>query len=182
VGFDCALKQVLAARLAPDGALAAVACETGLLLLYDVTRPRPREVKRVSAHFHHVLCLDWSPDGRYLVTGGADAVVSVWAEHAGWANAACFRLHEGYVRGVAWSPDGSLVASGGSDMQASVQCALCTALILNAALHGNLRRASPRERCPKMIPSSGDYQFYIKLESFRVLISCVAGNQFCQVE
>ena len=121
-----ALGQVLAARLAPDGAIAAVACETGVLLLYDVTRPRPREVKRVAAHFHHVLCLDWSPDGRFLVTGGADAVVSTWAEAAGWANATCFRLHEGYVRGVAWAPNGALVASCGSDMQASAPlCACC---------------------------------------------------------
>jgi hypothetical protein len=106
---------VLAARLSPDGALVAVACEAGTLLLYDVTRPRPREAKRVVAHLHHVLCLDWSPDGRHLVTGGADAVVSVWAEALGWTNSACFRLHTGYVRGVAWSPDGALVASCGSD-------------------------------------------------------------------
>ncbi len=106
---------VLAARLSPDGALVAVACEAGALLVYDVTRPRPREAKRVAAHLHHVLCLDWSPDGRFLVTGGADAVVSVWAEALGWTNTACFRLHTGYVRGVAWSPDGALVASCGSD-------------------------------------------------------------------
>ena len=42
-------------------------------------------------------------------------MVSVWAEALGWTNSACFRLHTGYVRGVAWSPDGALVASCGSD-------------------------------------------------------------------
>ncbi|MFH0899263.1 MAG: WD40 repeat domain-containing protein, partial [Pseudomonadota bacterium] len=59
--------------------------------------------------------LDFSPDGRLLVSSGVDETLRVWDVKTGEEKQQ-FTGHRGYVETVAMSPDGMLIASGGHDM------------------------------------------------------------------
>jgi len=62
----------------------------------------------------------WSPDGRQLVTGGADYLVRTWPVSSSAPPPATLAGHQAGVRSVAWQPGGRLVASGGDDGTARV--------------------------------------------------------------
>ncbi len=61
----------------------------------------------------------WSPDGKWLATGGADSLVRIFDAATG-TNVAIVGLHEHSVMCVAWSPDGTRLASS-SAAQGSVK-------------------------------------------------------------
>lgn len=61
-----------------------------------------------------VHCVVFSPDGKQLATGAADAVVRLW-DVATRQERLSLRGHQGIVYAVAFSPDGKLLASGGKD-------------------------------------------------------------------
>jgi len=52
------------------------------------------------SYFGGILCVDWSPDGKFIVTGGQDDLVSLWAfrgnivarcqGHSSWINSVMF--------------------------------------------------------------------------------------------
>jgi WD40 repeat protein len=65
-----------------------------------------------------VRCVDVSPDGKWVVTGGSDRRLKLWA----WADgkpadkpAHDIEAHTGWVEGVAFSPDGKSLVTGGAD-------------------------------------------------------------------
>src|SRR5262249_26195575 len=64
-------------------------------------------------HGGEVLAAAYSPDGRTVLTGGADGAARLWDARTGEALRA-FR-HESKVLAVAYSPDGQIVATGGAD-------------------------------------------------------------------
>jgi WD40 repeat protein len=57
-----------------------------------------------------VRVVTFSPDGKYVLSGGEDATVRVWEAATGKEIAR--RTHPGIVAAAAFSPDGSYVASG----------------------------------------------------------------------
>ena len=61
-----------------------------------------------------VFSLAWSPDGRFLASGGWDETIEVWDPSDGRE---LLRLigHTGAVRFVAWTRDGKRLASAGDD-------------------------------------------------------------------
>ncbi len=53
----------------------------------------------------------WSPDGKYLATGGDNKLIFVY-ETTNWSVFKIFEGHEGSVLTLEWSPDGTKIASG----------------------------------------------------------------------
>jgi len=55
----------------------AVVSQDGFLRIFDFTNEELVAVMR--SYFGALLCVCWSPDGRYVVTGGEDDLVTVWS-------------------------------------------------------------------------------------------------------
>lgn len=66
----------------PDGQQLAICSEDGSLMIMDYINERVTDVFR--SYYGGMLCVTWSPDGRYVLTGGQDDLVSIWslADHA----------------------------------------------------------------------------------------------------
>src|SRR5215213_9108647 len=102
------------ATFSPDGKLIATAAER--VLLWDAatsTRIVPLEYESI------VWSVDFSPDGKWLVSSHGDGAIVVW-DAAARERVANLREHSGGVRGVAFSPDGKRVASASEDQSVVV--------------------------------------------------------------
>lgn len=62
-------------------------------------------------HATDVKAIQWSPDGRYIASGGGDNGVQVW-EAATGKLVYTYTKHTGYVMAIAWSRDSRRLASG----------------------------------------------------------------------
>ncbi|XP_069795112.1 cell division cycle protein 20 homolog isoform X1 [Narcine bancroftii] len=92
-------------------------CRVGQIHHHDVRIAR-HHVATLNGHSQEVCGLKWSPDGRYLASGGNDNVLNIWPSLTG--NDAelqplhTFTQHQGAVKAVAWCPwQANILASGG---------------------------------------------------------------------
>uniref|UniRef100_A0A8C7ZTE1 Cell division cycle 20 homolog n=1 Tax=Oryzias sinensis TaxID=183150 RepID=A0A8C7ZTE1_9TELE len=86
---------------------------------HDV-RVADHHIFTLTTHTQEVCGLQWSPDGRYLASGGNDNLVCVWPRvHEGSAGndtqfVNCWSEHQGAVKALAWCPwQSNILASGG---------------------------------------------------------------------
>ncbi|KAM3866231.1 cell division cycle protein 20 homolog [Diretmus argenteus] len=74
---------------------------------HDV-RVADHHIFTLSGHTQEVCGLKWSPDGRYLASGGNDNMVYVWPAVQGGSSknhsVHCWSEHQGAVKALAWCP------------------------------------------------------------------------------
>jgi WD40 repeat protein len=98
------------ARWSPDGQWLAVPDGNAVSI-----RTRLGDEARISltGHSDVVRCVDWSPDSKFLVTGGNDNTVKTWDGSTG-QEIATLRGHTDQVNDVKWCPDGRQLATVGN--------------------------------------------------------------------
>ncbi|CAG4930584.1 unnamed protein product [Colias eurytheme] len=90
----------------------------GKIVHHDV-RQRKHDVASIRAHSFEVCGLKWSPDGKYLASGGNDNLLNIWPIEQGQHYSQpqylySFNQHQAAVKGLAWCPwNNGLLASGG---------------------------------------------------------------------
>lgn len=115
------MHSVTAANFSPDGDLLVTACA------YDarIWRVESRDVLRVFAvntsvpNQEAISDVTFSPDGRYILTGGYDGIARLW-ECASGKEIRSFVGHARAISAVAFSADGSFVMTGSFDETARV--------------------------------------------------------------
>lgn len=81
----------------------------------DVEDPQSWSVdKSLRGHLADVYDIEWSSDGKYMVSGSIDNKVLVWDVHRGTV-LQTIESHEKFVQGVAFDPLGSFIASTSCD-------------------------------------------------------------------
>jgi WD40 repeat protein len=105
--------QVYRVAFSPDGHHAISVFLTGKIFkLWNVKTGR--EVHTFKGHKDSVEAVDFSPDGRYIISGSADGTLKLWDVATG-KGIRTFTGHNALVAGVAFSPDGRTVVSGSMD-------------------------------------------------------------------
>jgi WD40 repeat protein/serine/threonine protein kinase len=105
--------SVQSVAFSPDGREVALASE-GLVELWNI-EATPRQVHQIPCHAGSlVFAVAFSPDGRYLSSGGLDRTLRLWHRTTGKEIRAFFG-HEGFVRGLAFSPDSQWLLSASDD-------------------------------------------------------------------
>ncbi|KAI9262119.1 WD40-repeat-containing domain protein [Phascolomyces articulosus] len=94
-------KSITAFEFSPDGSNVAIACSDGTLRIIDYTTERLCDV--YAGYFGKLNCIAWSPDGRYILTGGQDDLVTIWSLHEQKIVARC-QGHKSWVTAVAFDP------------------------------------------------------------------------------
>ena len=80
----------------------------------SATSEREVQYKVFKGHLDDVYDLQWSPNGRFLISGSIDNTAIIWDVRTG----KCLqrlRDHSGYVQGVAWDPLNQFIATQSSD-------------------------------------------------------------------
>jgi len=105
----------------PDLTHIAIASQDGFLRLYDFQNQQ--FYGRMRSYYGGLLCVCWSPDGRYAVTGGEDDLITVWSfEHR--KVVARGEGHKSYVNDVAFDPYTTYIPDKG--FSASTRHSICS--------------------------------------------------------
>lgn len=67
-----------------------------------------------AGHSKAVYAVTWSPDGRFIASGGNDNIVQVWNATTG-DQCIAYKGHSDIVWAISWSPDGTSIASASND-------------------------------------------------------------------
>ena len=111
------INRVLSLAFSPDGKLLATGggdpSRSGELILWNVdTKAIVKQF--VDAHSDTVFAIDFSRDGKQLVSGAADKFVKQFDVESGKL-VRSFEGHTHHVLGVTWKADSSRIASAGAD-------------------------------------------------------------------
>ena len=111
------INRVLSLAFSPDGKILATGggdpSRSGEVILWNIeTKTIARQL--VDAHSDTVFGLEFSRDGKYLVSGAADKFVKQFEVETGKL-VRSFEGHTHHVLGVTWKGDSSRIASAGAD-------------------------------------------------------------------
>ena len=125
--WDCNLMKrlrVMTGHTARVGALAwnsfvvSSGSRDGQIVQHDV-RQRDHVTGTLTGHTQEVCGLKWSPDAKYLASGGNDNLVNIWGAESGGVSLCetpihVLNEHQAAVRALAWSPwQSNVLATGG---------------------------------------------------------------------
>lgn len=102
-------------KFSPDGRVLATSSWDGEVRLWSVSNWELRG----TLHNNGTAAIDFSADGRVLVSAGSGEV-TLWSVDNG-EKVVTLQGHTGWIRGVAFSSDGTLLASGGEGGMVRVQ-------------------------------------------------------------
>ena len=94
-------QKINAMAFSPDGSHLATVSEDGTLRIIDFLHERLLDVYR--SYYGALLAITWSPDGRYILTGGQDDLVSIWSVADRMLVARC-QGHNSWVTDVKFDP------------------------------------------------------------------------------
>jgi WD40 repeat protein len=94
-----------------DGTMLATVTESKLALLWALTGKKPKKMT-LRGHTDRVKCASFSPDGRWLATGGVDGLVIFWDVATGQERTR-FDWQIEDVYSLAFAPDGMAMAVAG---------------------------------------------------------------------
>ena len=94
-------QQINAFSFSPDNRHLAVVSEDGSLRIIDYLGESVMDV--YLGYFGGLTCVCWSPDGKYILTGGQDDLVSIWSLTERQLIARC-PGHHSWVTAVAFDP------------------------------------------------------------------------------
>jgi len=105
------LGRIACMALSPDGAALAAGLEDGTACVLRLCSGVPPVVLR-GGHGKAVRSVAWSPDGRWIASGGAggDGRVCLWSARTKRCLATNHELGIAYAAGLAWSPDSRMLA------------------------------------------------------------------------
>lgn len=115
VKWELKCGQINEFSFSPDTKHLAVVSQDGFLRVFDFTSEDL--VSAMRSYFGGLLCVCWSPDGRYIVTGGEDDLVTVWSlqDHKITARG---EGHKSWVTMVTFDPYNSKgIASNGRPLE-----------------------------------------------------------------
>ncbi|KAF9109852.1 hypothetical protein BGX27_007118 [Mortierella sp. AM989] len=99
--WQVAKKPITAFAFSPDLQHVAIVSMDGCLRVIDFRSEKLLDT--FSAYFGALTCVCWSPDGKYILSGGQDDLVTIWSFKDQRIVARC-QGHQSYVTGVAFDP------------------------------------------------------------------------------
>lgn len=107
-------QSLRALALSPSRHLLAAACSDNSIYLLD---PETFALKTTlaAAHANSVFCVAWSPDGRYLLSGGRDAMLRIWDAGENFKLVKEQAAHWYTLNHLVFSPDGRFFATASRD-------------------------------------------------------------------
>ncbi|KAF7993027.1 hypothetical protein HCN44_005808 [Aphidius gifuensis] len=113
--------------LAWNGHVITSGCRSGQIIHHDV-RQREHIIATIpNAHAQEVCGLKWSPDGKYLASGGNDNMLQIWPTVSGQNHTHTqpiysFNQHQAAVKALAWCPwQTNILASGGGTADRTIR-------------------------------------------------------------
>ncbi|KFY30852.1 hypothetical protein V493_01621 [Pseudogymnoascus sp. VKM F-4281 (FW-2241)] len=94
-------QRINAFAFSPDNRHLAVVSEDGTLRIIDYLKEELLDL--YTSYYGGLLCVCWSPDGKYVLTGGQDDLVSIWSMTESMIVARC-QGHQSWVTAVAFDP------------------------------------------------------------------------------
>ena len=98
----------------PIGELLAY-CDDQEISLWSLNKEKEvRKLRYADLENPHLTCIDFSPDGTKIASGGYDESVRIWDILNG-EQLLSLKGHTHYVYDIGWMPDGTTLVSGGAD-------------------------------------------------------------------
>lgn len=124
-GFFDNPTQAFALAFSPDGSRLATVSQRGDAIIWDLEKRQrlrsltsgdlsSRSSTEISGGVEGLMTVDFSPDGKYLLTGGLDMAIRVWDTQS-WTLQQTLRGHTHAVAVATFSPGGTTIASGDFD-------------------------------------------------------------------
>lgn len=93
--------RITSFAFSPDSKTLAVISEDGSLRIINYLKEKITDI--YSSYYGAFICVCWSPDGKYVLTGGQDDLVSIWSLSERRIVARCSG-HHSWVTAVAFDP------------------------------------------------------------------------------